>query len=423
MRQFSTRRPCKKGSSGSVQGTVLVLIVLLGLVGGGAYWFRKNHATPAGKPGAGSPQNMVVPVVIGKVMQKDVPYFLEGIGTVQPFNIVTVRARVDGQVQKINFKEGQDIKAGDLLAKIDPAPFLAEASQAEAKKAQDQAQLKNAQDELKRDESLLKDKILSEQAFEAQKSTVDQLTAAVKADDAAIQSARVQLDYTTITAPISGKIGLRLVDEGNIVHANDANGIVVITQIQPISIVFTLPEQYLDEVQTTGQDKIVIQAIGRDNNAVIEEGKLTVIDNQIDSTTATIRFKGTFENKNSTLWPGRFVNVRVVLRTIKNGLVVPASVVQRGPDGTYAFVVEKESTNTIAKIQPIKVGKINRGEALIEEGLAPGQEVVVDGQFRLQAGSKIKPAETAKRTGPPAATSGKPGVGKDKKETKTSAHE
>ena len=341
-----------------------------------------------GGPGAGGP----VTVITGKVTQKDFSIFLDGLGTVQAFNAVTVRSRVDGQLKKVGFKEGQDVHVGDVLAEVDPAPFRAALSQAQAKKAQDQAQLNNAQLELKRDAQLLAEKILAQDVYDTQKALAQQLEAAVQADQAAIDSAKVQLDYATITAPINGRTGLRLVDEGNIVRSADSNGIVVLTQLQPIFIVFTLPAQFLGEIQAQhNKAPLSILALDRDNSTPLDEGKLTVIDNQIDTSTGTIRLKGTFANEKLNLWPGQFVNTRLLLSVRSNSVVVPASVVQRGPDGPYAFVVGESNTVDMAKL---KVGKIDRGQALIEEGLNPGQEVVIDGQYKLQPGAIIRSAQT-----------------------------
>src|SRR5258708_461916 len=334
--------------------------------------------------GGGAPP---VPGVAGTVVQKDVPIYLDGLGTVQAFNTVTVRARVDGQLQKLGFVEGQEVHAGDMLAQIDPSPFEAQVAQNEAKKAQDEAQLAHARVDLKRDDELFAQKILAPTDYDTQKALVAQLEAAVKADQAAIDSAKVQLGYTTMSSPIDGRTGIRLLDVGNIVHATDLTGLVVIAQLHPISVVFTLPEQSLGQInkQTTGDPPAVI-AVDRDNRTILGQGSLTVIDNQIDTTTCTIKLKATFPNDDLRLSPGQFVNARLLMTTRKGGIVVPASVVQRGPDGAYAFVIAEDST---AQVRPIKVEQIEQGEALISEGLRPGEKVVVDGQYKLQAGSEV----------------------------------
>jgi multidrug efflux system membrane fusion protein len=342
---------------------------------------------PGGGPGrgAGGP----VPVVPGVVQQKDVPIYLEGLGTAQAFNTVTVRSRVDGQVIKIAFVEGQDVHVGDLLAQIDPAPFQAQLDQNVAKKAQDEAQLTVARITLSRDKELLTSKILAQQEYDTQLALVDELVATVQGDQAAIENAQVQLDYTKITSPLDGRTGIRQVDQGNIVHANDSNGLVVITQLHPVSVVFTLPEQNLGQIQQHlhAGETLSTFAVARDDRTMLGEGQLAVIDNEIDTSTGTIRLKATFPNNDLKLWPGQFVNVRLLLTTRKGGTVVPASVVQRGPDGTFAYVIADDMS---AQVRPIKVALIQQNEALIDEGLSPGERVVVDGQYKLQAGAKVK---------------------------------
>jgi len=378
-----------------------IVVLIVGTVLGG-FWFKQHSAknaktaAPASRGGPGGAMGPV-PVVAGVATQKDVPIFLDGLGTVQAFNTVTIRPRVDGQVFKIAFVEGQDVQAGDLLAQIDPAPFQTQLDQAVAKQAQDQAQLAAARSTLERDATLLKDKILSQQDYDTQKATVDQLTAAVQADQAAINNAKVQLAYTTISSPIDGRTGIRQVDQGNIVHATgDSNAIVVIAQLRPITVAFTLPEQDLRQIQEQmiGGHELSALALDRDNRTTLDEGKLAVIDNQIDTATGTLRLKATFPNANLHLWPGQFVNIRLLVRTQKGGTVVPASVVQRGPEGAYAFVIKNDSS---VEVRPVQVARIEQGEALIDSGLKPGEQVVVDGQYKLQPGShvKISPQNTA----------------------------
>jgi multidrug efflux system membrane fusion protein len=394
---------------------VLVLLLIFGTAG--VVIYRKSHSggagakAPAGGGRAGAAAGPV-PVVAGTVMKKDVPIYLDGLGTVQAFNTVTVRSRVDGQLQKVAFEEGAEVKAGDLLAKIDPAPFQTQVSQAEGKKAQDEAQLANARLELKRDEALIKDKILSQDVYDTQKALVQQYEAAVQSDQAAIESAKVQLAYTTISAPIDGRAGIRMVDQGNIIRGSDSNGLVVLTQLKPISVMFTLPEQNLRVIQKNRTTNgMAVVAVDRDNKTELDHGTLTVIDNQIDSGTGTIRLKATFPNANLHLWPGQFVNARLLLNVRKNAPVVPASVVQRGPEGAYAFVIKEDET---VEMRPIKVGQIEQDMALIEDGLEPGEKVVVDGQYKLQRGSKVKVSGENRGGGGghPGGTSGrKPGSG------------
>jgi len=363
---------------------------------GGGYYFHHQAGTKTDAPPARG-GNFPVPVTIGHVWQKNVPIYLDGLGTVQAFNTVTIHTRVDGQLVKVAFTEGQEVKTGDLLAQIDPAPYQAALDQTIAKKAQDAAQLANARADLQRYADLLKTDGTTQQVYDTQKALVDQLAATVKADDAAIASAQVNLDYTNIRSPIDGRTGIRQVDQGNVVHASDAGGLVVLTQLKPISIVFTLPETVLPKLQDN-QDMdgtpFAVLAVARDNTNVLAAGRLAVIDNQIDSTTGTLKLKATFANENLQLWPGQFVNTRLLLETREDSVVVPASVVQRGPNGAFAFVVSEApdgSTNRIARMRSIKVAQIDNGEALIDDGLDAGETVVVDGQYKLQDGSKVRP--------------------------------
>ena len=379
----------------------LGFLLVCGLLAAGGYgWFYTHRAAADAKPAGGARGEMPpVPVIAGVVVEKDVPLYLDGLGTVQAFNTVTVRARVDGQVVKVAFKEGQDVQVNDELVSIDPDPYRAVLAQALAKQGQDEALLGNAQIDSKRYADLLAKEGVTQQVYETQKALVNQLAAAVKADQAAVDSAKVQLAYTTIRSPIAGRTGIRLVDQGNIVHAADATGLVVITQLQPISVVFTLREQTLGKIQKQqlATPDLTVLAIGRDNTEALGEGKLAVIDNQIDITTGTIKLKATFPNADLRLWPGQFVNARLLLSVRKASAVVPASVIQRGPEGplaAFAFVINDEQT---VDVRAVKVAQIEQGEALIEEGLRPGERVVVDGQYKLQKGSRVKIAE------PPAA--------------------
>ncbi len=390
---FDARRS-SGGPKASLWSQMVIGLVLMALIGGAIYLWQKQQAAAADKlKAAGRTGFPPVPVIVGKVMQRDVPIYLDGIGTVQAFNTVTVHVRVDGQIQKVAFVEGQDVKQGDVLALIDPAPFKAQLDQNKAKKLQDEAMLATARLDLKREEQLYAAKIDSQQLYDTQLNLVHQMEATVHADQAAIDSAQVQLDYTTVTAPIDGRTGMRQVDTGNIVHATDATGLVVIAQLKPISVVFTLPAQNLGVIQQEMLNEVPkVLAIDADNAGTLAEGKLAVIDNQIDTTTATIKIKATFANEKLQLWPGQFVNSRLLLKTRKGGLVVPATVVQRGPDGSYAFVVTGEGEDAKVKITPIKVAQISGNEALIDAGLAAGDVVVVDGQYKLQNGSKVRPA-------------------------------
>jgi multidrug efflux system membrane fusion protein len=352
-----------------------------------------QHAGAGGRPGGGGRRdgaqggNNAVPVVAGSVQKKDVQIYLDGIGTVQAFNMVTIKPRVDGQIQQIAFNEGQDVKQGDLLAVIDPRPYQAALDQAIGKKGQDVAQLANARTVFQRDGELLAKKVLDQQTYDTQKYQVDQFEAATKTDDANIESAQVQLDYTRVAAPIDGRVGVRLVDVGNIVHATDTTGIVVITQLHPISVLFTLPQQQLQQVnEEVGKGTLKVLAVGRSDSKPLGEGSLAVVDNQIDPQTGTFKLKATFPNDELKLWPGQFVNARLLVKVQKDGLVVPASVVQRGPQGTFAYVINQKKT---AEMRPIKVGQVGGGSALIEDGLKEGEQVVVDGYYKLQPGAQV----------------------------------
>lgn len=384
----------KKGPWGII---VLLLIVAVGGWFGYKHWHPETPADGAGGPGkggkgAGSGQTPPVPVVVGTVTSKDVPIYLDGLGTVQAFNSVTIRPRVDGQLLKVSFTEGSDVKIGDELALIDPAPYQAVLEQAAAKKAQEEAQLANAKVDLQRYADLLKTDSITRQVYDTQKSSVAQLEASVKADQATIDSAKVNLEYTTIRSPIDGRVGIRQVDAGNVVRASDANGLVVLTQLKPISVIFTLPEQVLGKLQQNQSEgnQFQVLAVSRDNTNTLAEGKVAVIDNQIDTATGTLKIKATFANENLRLWPGQFVNIRLLLTTRKDSAVVPASVVQRGPEGPFAFVVQPDQS---VQMRPLKVAQIAGGEALIDEGLKVGEHVIVDGQYKLQPGSKVKPTE------------------------------
>lgn len=374
------------------------IAIVVGVLFVGLLWAVHSYRAAAAAKVAASARSAIpeVPVIEGNVQQKDVPIYLDGLGTVQAYNTVTIHVRVDGELKKVAFVEGQDVHAGDLLAQIDPDPYSTALEQAEAKKLQDEAQLANARLDLKRYADLYQQKIATQQTYDTQKALVDQLVATVQTDQAAIDSAKVQLNYTTVVSPLDGRTGIRLIDQGNIAHATDTNGLVVVTQLKPISLIFTLPEQTLGQIQNVGPaSDITVLAVDRDNSTVLGQGTLAVIDNQIDTSTGQIRLKANFPNDNLRLWPGQFVNARLLLSTRRNGLVVPASVVQRGPDGPYAFVIRDDNT---VEVRPVKVAQIERGEALIDDGLKSNERVVVDGQYKLQVGSHVKPSAPAKPT-------------------------
>jgi multidrug efflux system membrane fusion protein len=372
--------------------------VLAVALAGGAVWFLER---PPAHAADSTPAPEAVPVVVDKVRREDVPIFTTGLGTVQAFNTVTVRVRVDGQLDKVNFTEGQDVKAGDVLAQIDPRPFQAALGQAEAQKAKDEAQLANAKLDLQRFSNLAQRQFATKQSVDTQTALVHQLEAAVQGDQSTIDNAKVQLGYTTITAPIAGRTGMRLVDQGNIVHATDAGGLVVITQLHPISTIFTLPEKDLPRIAQAGKaGTLTVEAWSEDDSAKLDTGTLTLIDNQIDQSTGTVRLKASFPNKEGTLWPGQFVNAHLLLALRHDGLTVPAQTVQRGPDGLYAWIVKPDQT---VAMRPVSVGQTANGVALIDKGLDAGDTVVVDGQYKLQTNVKVATtpfkAETAQLQG------------------------
>jgi multidrug efflux system membrane fusion protein len=334
------------------------------------------------------PYTAPVPVEIAAASTADVPVYLEGLGTVQAFNTVTVKTRVDGQIQKVAFVEGEQVKAGDLLVQIDPRPNQAAYDQVVAKKAQDEAQLANAKLDLDRFTALLKTNAVNKQQADTQRALVAQLEATLRADQGAIDAAKVQLDYTSITSPIDGITGIRLVDQGNIVHATDTTGIVVVTQLQPISVVFSLPEDNLQSVsQATAQGPVVVLAQSRDGKTELDQGTLLLVDNQIDQTTGTIRLKATFPNPHNALWPGQFVNVRLLLRTDHNVLTVPSAAVERGPAGLFTYVVKPDST---VEMRTVTVGQDTGTIAVVDSGLATGDRVVTAGQYRVQPGALVQ---------------------------------
>ena len=320
--------------------------------------------------------------------RSDVPVYLEGLGTVQAFYTVTVTARVDGELQKVGFVEGQTVKKGDLIAQIDPRPFKAALDQAIATHAKDVAQLASAKADLDRYELLAPQNLTSKQTLDSQHALVAQLEAQIKGDQANIDNARTQLSYTTITSPIQGKTGIRRVDPGNNVHATDTNGIVVVTQVQPIACIFTLPEEDLPILNKALEvGSVAVAAVSRDGKTDLDQGTIALVDNQIDQSTGTIRVKATFPNPHNALWPGEFINARVLVRTEHNALTVPSAAIQRGPNGMFAYVVKADST---VEARLLKVGNENNDLTVITDGLKDGEQVVLSNQYRLEPGARVR---------------------------------
>jgi multidrug efflux system membrane fusion protein len=365
---------------------LLTIIAVLAVAAGGAVAVTRTSAirtTAAPQAPAAPPP---IGVVAASVQSHDVPIYLRGVGTVIAYNNVLVRSQITGELVKISFDQGQQVKKGDVLAVIDPSPYQAQLDQAIANRDRDQAHLKNAEIDYNRYTGLAKQKSIAQQLADSQKAIVDQLVAIIKSDEAIIESARVNLGYTNLTSPIDGVTGIRQIDIGNIIHPTDVNGLVDVTQIEPISLIFTLPEAEFVPVQERLSQGPVTVLVDSQNGKQLDQGKLDLIDNQIIQTTGTIRLRAQFPNQKHLLWPGQLVNARLVLDTRHDGLTVPASVVQQGPQGPYAYVVNPDSS---VAIRPIKVAQISEGQALIDSGLQANEQVVVDGQYKLQPGVHV----------------------------------
>ncbi|MGE0222600.1 MAG: efflux RND transporter periplasmic adaptor subunit [Acetobacteraceae bacterium] len=378
---------------------LLCALVLAAIVYAIWFWPAAPTATQASRRSA----NQTIPVLTAPVVQRDTPIFLDGLGTVQAFQSVILKSMVDGPLVAVNFQEGQNVQKGDVLARIDPRPYQATLDSATAKKAQDEALLANARTDLARYQKLVANNYTSAQQVDTAKAEVARLQALVMQDQAQIDTARTQLDYTTITAPIDGRAGIRQVDVGNIVRASDAAGLVVLTQLQPISVVFTLPQQALQPVQRAMKEGTpTVLALSQSprgtGSRVLDTGILTVLDNQVDQTTGTIKLKATFPNPDGRLWPGGFVGVRLQIDTLKDATLVPPSAVQRGPNGAYVYVLADGNT---VKRQGVRVGHEDEQASVITQGVKLGEHVVVDGASRLTDGSKVAatPATDAADTG------------------------
>ena len=368
---------------------------ILALVATAAFW-RLNMEAGVPRAAAQTP-GQAIPVTAGTVAVEDVPVFLHGIGTVQAYNTVAIKSRVDGQIVKINFKEGEEVKVGDPLFQIDPRPYQAALETAQAAKEKDEAQLAGAQLDLDRYQKLLGPGWQTKQSYDQQKATVEQFQAAIKGDAAQIANAKLNLGYADIRSPIDGRLGAKLVDVGNLVHANDNTPLVMIAELKPIFVSFTLPQETLDDIQENNKKApLVVRASSGDGKKELAQVKLTLIDNMIAQATGTIHLKARFDNDDERLWPGEFVNLRLILSTRKGVATVPQQTVQVGPNGYYAYVIKPD--NTVER-RAVEVASMQDGLAVISKGLTPGEKVVVDGQYRLTEGARVNPTTA----GPPGA--------------------
>jgi membrane fusion protein, multidrug efflux system len=376
---------------GRVGSLLAVLAVLVAGYVGLHDWRGHGGAT-------GTPSNSgAIPVTVAKVVKGDFPVYLNSLGTVQPYDTVTVRSRIDGEVTTVSFRQGQMVKEGDVLVQIDPRPYQAALDGALAKKAQDEANLKNAELNLARYRTLATQDSVSRQQLDTQQAAVDQLNAQIKGDQAAIDNAQTQLSYTTIRAPMTGRTGFRFVDPGNIVHAADTTGIVTIVKLQPISVVFSAPEDELPSINAAlAAGSVPVTALSSDGLRTLAQGRLALVNNVVDEASGTIRMKATFANADNALWPGLSVSTQLLVKTLKQVTIIPQDAIQRGEDGLYVFVVED------GKVAPraIKVVQEGNGQAVVGEGLSPGDTVVTAGQYRLQKGSVVQPSEASSSHAP-----------------------
>lgn len=404
-------KPGKKRSSARSIG----ILLLIAVSAGGFFLWRSTHkpqttaAAGRGRGDRNADGNARIPVAVTPAQRRDLPVYLDGLGSVEAFNTVTLKSRVDGQMMEVRFNEGQDVKKGDLLAIIDPRPYEVALAQAEANLAKDKAQLTDAKLNADRYGQLVKDGVIPQQQYDTQRALASQLEGAVAADQAQIDNAKLNIDYCHITAPIDGRVGLRLVDAGNIVHASDANGLLVITQMEPIAVIFTLPEDTLPVVNGHMRSgaSLPVKALSRDNGMEIASGTLLTIDNQIDQSTGTYRLKAVFGNKDRALWPNQFVNARLLTDVKKNATIIPVAAVQRGDQGTFVYRVNP-SDNT-AEVVPVTVGVTEGTIASVESGISANDLVVTDGQDRLRPGARVDPRTDTRptdATNPPSATQG-----------------
>jgi multidrug efflux system membrane fusion protein len=385
-----------------VAGTVLLGVAVAALA-----WHARSSSVAAAKSQAQAPPK-AVPVLVASVKTEDVPVILRGLGTVQAFNTAPLKSQVGGAVTQINFKEGQDVRTGDLLIQLDARPYQAVLDQANATLAKDQAALANAKTDLQRYSKLLQQNFTPEQQYATQVSTVAQDEAAGKNDEAAIKAAQLNVDYASIKSPIDGVTGIRQVDIGVLVQAN-SQILVTVTQIQPIYVIFTLPEANIGPIrEAMAQGQLIIQAFAANDEKQIAEGVLDLVDNAVDQTTGTVKLKAEFANKEKTLWPGEFVNAHLVLKAIHNGLTVPSVAIQTGPSGSYAYVVKDDST---VERRPVTVAQTGNNTALIDTGLQAGERVVTAGQFKLDQGTKVEISDKPADVSPSVASDTPTGVG------------
>ena len=399
---FETPPPHPKTSRRAVVWVIVIFaLIVLGALGLRTLSKSRGEQAQAqgrgggGRRGGGADANRPVPVSAAPAQQHDVPVYFEGLGNVQAYYTVTIHSRVDGQLMQVNFREGQQVRKGDELALIDPRPYEVQVAQAEATKYKDQANLENAQRDLQRYADLYKQGVIAQQQYNTQQSVVAQQEGLVRADEAQINNAKLNLTYCHIKSPIDGRVGLRLVDPGNMVHAADQNGLLVITELQPIAVLFTLPEDNLhDVIQHMRSNRLEVQAWNRDDTQQIADGHLETIDNQIDPNTGTFRLKAVFDNRDNALFPNQFVNSRLQVYVRKKAITIPAAAVQRGSQGTYVYVVKQDKS---VDSRNIKIALTEGTVAVLDSGVNPGELVITDGQERLQPGNKVD----VQRTGPP----------------------
>jgi len=390
-------------------GTLLVLGVLLLLIAGGALFLRSRRAQALGQtsaPGAAA-ASRPIPVVTSTVVARAIPIYLDGLGNAVPVSTVTVRSQVDGRLDRVLFEEGQAVHARDVIAQIDPRPFTIQLHQAQAALPRDTAQLENARVTLKRDQDLTKDSLITQQQLDDQQALVHQYEATLAVDRTQIESAQLQLDYASVRAPSDGVTGVRLLDPGNLVHASDPTGLVVITQLDPMGVVFSLPEDDLAQVnRALARGPLQVEVSSRDGSQPLGSGTLALVDNQINQATATAKLKATVPNPKRQLWPNQFVKVRLLIETREGALVLPSAAIQRGPQGTFVYVVAADQT---AQVRQVDVALVQDNQAVIAKGLSEGEQVVVEGQSQLKPNAKVAPrAEGAGKTVPQEADTGAP---------------